>query len=43
MEWCPSDSLYLLTCARDNRTICWNTKTGQVKENNNFDIALLAI
>ncbi|XP_013603003.1 PREDICTED: protein transport protein SEC31 homolog A isoform X2 [Brassica oleracea var. oleracea] len=44
MEWCPSDSLYLLTCARDNRTICWNTKTGQIvaelptTNNSNFDV-----
>ncbi|KAJ0247821.1 Protein transport protein SEC31 A [Hirschfeldia incana] len=44
MEWCPSDSLYLLTCARDNRTICWNTKTGQIVaelptiNNSNFDV-----
>ncbi|CAN6902684.1 unnamed protein product [Brassica oleracea] len=44
MEWCPSDSLYLVTCARDNRTICWNTKTGQIvaelptTNNSNFDV-----
>ncbi|CAH8357318.1 unnamed protein product [Eruca vesicaria subsp. sativa] len=45
MEWCPSDSLYLLTCGRDNRTICWNTKTGQIVtelpttvNNSNFDV-----
>ncbi|KAG5390742.1 hypothetical protein IGI04_032283 [Brassica rapa subsp. trilocularis] len=44
MEWCPSDSLYLLTCARDNRTICWNTKTGRIvaelptTNNSNFDV-----
>ncbi|XP_010459526.1 PREDICTED: protein transport protein SEC31 homolog A-like [Camelina sativa] len=44
MEWCPSDSLYLLTCAKDNRTICWNTKTGQIVAelpiggNCNFDV-----
>ena len=30
MEWCPSDSSYLLTCAKDNRTICWDTNTGEV-------------
>ncbi|KAL0797967.1 hypothetical protein Bca101_053141 [Brassica carinata] len=44
MEWCPSDSLYLLTCARDNRIICWNTKTGQIVaelptiNHSNFDV-----
>ena len=30
MEWCPSDSSYLLTCAKDNRTICWDTNTAEV-------------
>ncbi|EOA37540.1 hypothetical protein CARUB_v10011773mg [Capsella rubella] len=44
MEWCPSDSTYLLTCAKDNRTICWNTKTGKIVaelpngKNWNFDV-----
>ncbi|KAG7592190.1 WD40 repeat [Arabidopsis thaliana x Arabidopsis arenosa] len=44
MEWCPSDSLYLLTCAKDNRTICWNTNTGKIVaelpsgQNWNFDV-----
>ncbi|KAL9306604.1 Protein transport protein SEC31 A [Arabidopsis thaliana] len=44
MEWCPSDSLYLLTCGKDNRTICWNTKTGKIVaelptgQNWNFDV-----
>ncbi|CAH2036931.1 unnamed protein product [Thlaspi arvense] len=44
MECCPSDSLYLLTCARDNRTICWNTKTSEIVaelpsvNNWNFDV-----
>nr|GEX08578.1 protein transport protein SEC31 homolog B-like [Tanacetum cinerariifolium] len=28
MSWCPSDSSYLLTCAKDNRTICWDTGSG---------------
>lgn len=32
MAWCPSDSSYLLTCAKDNRTICWDTVTGDVGE-----------
>lgn len=30
MSWCPIDSSYLLTCAKDNRTICWDTVTGEV-------------
>ncbi|KAJ4836661.1 Protein transport protein Sec31B [Turnera subulata] len=44
MSWCPSDSSYLLTCAKDNRTICWNTLTGEIVcelpagTNWNFDV-----
>ncbi|CAH8252778.1 unnamed protein product [Arabidopsis lyrata] len=44
MEWCPSDSLYLLTWAKDSRTICWNTKTRKIAaelptgQNWNFDV-----
>ncbi|CAN0917255.1 Protein transport protein SEC31 homolog B [Linum grandiflorum] len=44
MAWCPSDSSYLLTCAKDNRTICWNTLTGEIARelpsgnNWNFDV-----
>ncbi|KAJ9158851.1 hypothetical protein P3X46_024396 [Hevea brasiliensis] len=44
MSWCPSDSSYLLTCAKDNRTICWNTVTGEIVRelpagaNWNFDV-----
>lgn len=30
MSWCPMDSTYLLTCAKDNRTICWDTISGEV-------------
>ncbi|KAJ8900152.1 hypothetical protein K2173_024792 [Erythroxylum novogranatense] len=30
MSWCPNDSSYLLTCAKDNRTFCWNTVTGEI-------------
>lgn len=30
MSWCPIDSTYLLTCAKDNRTICWDTVSGEV-------------
>nr|VDD62579.1 unnamed protein product [Brassica oleracea] len=44
MEWCPNDSSYLLTCAKDNRTICWDTNTGEIVaelpagNNWNFDV-----
>lgn len=44
MAWCPSDSSYLLTCAKDNRTICWDTVSGEIVcelpagTNWNFDI-----
>ncbi|CAN0863670.1 Protein transport protein SEC31 homolog B [Linum grandiflorum] len=44
MSWCPNDSSYLLTCAKDNRTICWNTVTGEIVcelpsgNNWNFDV-----
>ncbi|GMH30630.1 hypothetical protein Nepgr_032473 [Nepenthes gracilis] len=44
MSWCPSDSSYLLTCAKDNRTICWDTISGEIVcevpagANWNFDI-----
>ncbi|XP_038695842.1 protein transport protein SEC31 homolog B-like isoform X2 [Tripterygium wilfordii] len=44
MAWCPNDSSYLLTCAKDNRTICWDTVTGEIVcelpagTNWNFDV-----
>ncbi|KAK9141413.1 hypothetical protein Scep_011094 [Stephania cephalantha] len=44
MSWCPTDSSLLLTCAKDNRTICWDTVTGEIVRelpvgtNWNFDI-----
>ncbi|PPS03542.1 hypothetical protein GOBAR_AA17135 [Gossypium barbadense] len=44
MAWCPSDSSYLLTCAKDNHTICWDTVTGEIVcelpagNNWNFDV-----
>ncbi|XP_076901787.1 protein transport protein SEC31 homolog B-like [Bidens hawaiensis] len=44
MSWCPSDSTYLLTCAKDNRTICWDTNTTEIISelpagtNWNFDV-----
>ena len=30
MSWCPFDSSMLLTCGKDNRTICWNPNSGQI-------------
>ncbi|XP_077247850.1 protein transport protein SEC31 homolog B-like [Tasmannia lanceolata] len=44
MSWCPNDSSFLLTCGKDNRTICWDTVTGEIvselpaSTNWNFDI-----
>ncbi|KAH6765868.1 transducin family protein / WD-40 repeat family protein [Perilla frutescens var. hirtella] len=44
MSWCPLDSSYLLTCAKDNRTICWDTVSGEIVAelptgtNWNFDV-----
>lgn len=44
MSWCPSDSLFLLTCAKDNRTLCWDTGSGEIVcelpagANWNFDV-----
>ncbi|URE34598.1 transport protein [Musa troglodytarum] len=44
MSWCPYDCSFLLTCAKDNRTICWDTTTGEMvcelpaSTNWNFDI-----
>ncbi|KAI9813331.1 MAG: protein transport protein S31 [Thelocarpon impressellum] len=29
LAWCPQDSDLLLSCGKDNRTICWNPATGQ--------------
>lgn len=29
LSWCPQDTDLLLSCGKDNRTICWNTQTGQ--------------
>lgn len=29
VSWCPQDSDLLLSCGKDNRTICWNIQTGQ--------------
>ena len=30
MSWCPFDSSMLLTCGKDNRTICWNPNTAEM-------------
>lgn len=44
MSWCPYDSSFLLTCSKDNRTICWDTVSGEIiselptSSNGNFDI-----
>ncbi|CAA3002812.1 transport SEC31 homolog B [Olea europaea subsp. europaea] len=44
MSWCPIDSSYLLTCAKDSRTICWDTVSGEIVAelpagtNWNFDV-----
>ncbi|KAI3448846.1 hypothetical protein Pfo_005511 [Paulownia fortunei] len=44
MSWCPIDSSYLLTSAKDNRTICWDTISGEIVAelptgtNWNFDV-----
>ncbi|XP_042408152.1 protein transport protein SEC31 homolog B-like isoform X1 [Zingiber officinale] len=44
MSWCPYDSNFLLTCAKDNRTICWDTTSGEIvcelpaSTNWNFDV-----
>ncbi|GAA0155673.1 vesicle coat protein [Lithospermum erythrorhizon] len=44
MSWCPADSSYLLTCAKDNRTICWDVTSGEIVSelpegtNWNFDV-----
>ncbi|KAF7192549.1 Protein transport protein sec31 [Pseudocercospora fuligena] len=29
LAWCLQDSDLLLSCGKDNRTICWNPKTGE--------------
>ncbi len=31
MSWCDFDTSMLLTCGKDNRTLCWNPNTGQVR------------
>nr|POE46926.1 protein transport protein sec31 [Quercus suber] len=29
LSWCIQDSNLLLSCGKDNRTICWNSRTGE--------------
>lgn len=44
MAWCPIDSSYLITCAKDSRTVCWDTVSGEIVSelpagtNWNFDV-----
>jgi protein transport protein SEC31 len=30
LSWCQQDSDLLLSCAKDNRTLCWNPQTGEL-------------
>lgn len=32
MAWCPCDSSLLLTCSKDNQTLCWDTGSGEVSD-----------
>lgn len=44
VSWCPHDSSLLLTCGKDNRTLCWDPTTGEMlcelpaSNNWNFDV-----
>ncbi|KAM7512358.1 hypothetical protein LguiB_011233 [Lonicera macranthoides] len=44
MSLCPNDSSYLITCAKDNRTICWDIASAEIVAelpagtNWNFDV-----
>eukprot|EP00959_Pyramimonas_sp_CCMP1952_P267114 5584713-Pyramimonas_sp.AAC.1 len=44
VAWCPSDTSLLLSCGKDNRTLCWDTNAGEVvaeipaSSNWNFDV-----
>ena len=29
LSWCPQDPDLLLSCGKDNRTVCWNPQTGE--------------
>eukprot|EP01132_Coremiostelium_polycephalum_P009151 gene9151-11217_t len=30
LSWCPNDNSLLLSCGKDNKTLCWNVNTGEV-------------
>ncbi|EGG16691.1 WD40 repeat-containing protein [Cavenderia fasciculata] len=30
LSWCPTDASLLLSCGKDNRTLCWNVDRGEV-------------
>eukprot|EP01098_Paradermamoeba_levis_P009612 TRINITY_DN401_c0_g1_i17.p1 TRINITY_DN401_c0_g1~~TRINITY_DN401_c0_g1_i17.p1 ORF type:complete len:1043 (-),score=409.51 TRINITY_DN401_c0_g1_i17:35-3106(-) len=44
ISWCPFDTSLLLSCAKDNRTVCWNVTSGEILSeverttNWNFDV-----
>ncbi|KAI9145774.1 hypothetical protein BKA69DRAFT_1049545 [Paraphysoderma sedebokerense] len=44
VSWCPKDSDLLLSCGKDNRTICWNPSTCEImgelppSQNWSFDV-----
>lgn len=44
MSWCPQDASFVLSTAKDNRTICWDVATAEVycelppSNNWNFDV-----
>lgn len=43
MAWCPSDSGLLLTCGKDNRTLCWDINTGEVRSTSMLENLLFAV
>lgn len=44
MAWCPMDSSLLLTCAKDNLTLCWDTSSGEVVSHTlHFEIPFLCV
>lgn len=45
VSWCPMDNDLLLSCGKDNKTLCWDVKSGEVlcevdigSESWNFDV-----
>ncbi|CAM0152285.1 unnamed protein product [Urochloa decumbens] len=44
MSWCPYDSSFMISCSKDNKTICWDTLSGKIvteiptNSNGNFDL-----